>query len=58
VWGVAMRQIGNAVPVLLAETIGNELMKTLRSCVGGASLLEDRPITRNEINKLVGSYSS
>ena len=29
VWGEAMRQIGNAVPVLLAETIGHELIKTL-----------------------------
>jgi DNA (cytosine-5)-methyltransferase 1 len=29
VWGEAMRQIGNAVPVLLAETIGHELVKTL-----------------------------
>jgi DNA (cytosine-5)-methyltransferase 1 len=28
-WGESMRQIGNAVPVLLAETIGHELMKTL-----------------------------
>jgi DNA (cytosine-5)-methyltransferase 1 len=31
VWGEAMRQIGNAVPVLLAETMGHELMKTLNS---------------------------
>ncbi len=29
VWGEAMRQIGNAVPVLLAEMIGHELVKTL-----------------------------
>jgi DNA (cytosine-5)-methyltransferase 1 len=29
VWGEAMRQIGNAVPVLLAETIGHELVKVL-----------------------------
>jgi DNA (cytosine-5)-methyltransferase 1 len=28
-WGESMRQVGNAVPVLLAETIGHELMKTL-----------------------------
>ncbi|MBL8150489.1 MAG: DNA (cytosine-5-)-methyltransferase, partial [Blastocatellia bacterium] len=28
-WGEAMRQIGNAVPVKLAETIGNQLMTTL-----------------------------
>lgn len=30
-WGEAMRQIGNAVPVLLAETIGHGLMKTLKA---------------------------
>jgi DNA (cytosine-5)-methyltransferase 1 len=30
-WGEAMRQIGNAVPVLLAETIGHELVKTLNT---------------------------
>ncbi|WMP15971.1 DNA cytosine methyltransferase [Thiothrix lacustris] len=29
-WGEAMRQIGNAVPVLLAQTFGQELHKTLR----------------------------
>jgi DNA (cytosine-5)-methyltransferase 1 len=29
VWGEAMRQVGNAVPVLLAEIIGRELMKIL-----------------------------
>jgi DNA (cytosine-5)-methyltransferase 1 len=28
-WGEAMRQIGNAVPVLLAEIIGRELAKKL-----------------------------
>jgi DNA (cytosine-5)-methyltransferase 1 len=31
VWGEAMRQIGNAVPVLLAETMGHELMRMLNS---------------------------
>ncbi len=30
-WGEAMRQIGNAVPVLLAETIGHEFIKTLNT---------------------------
>jgi DNA (cytosine-5)-methyltransferase 1 len=30
-WGEAMRQIGNAVPVLLGETIGRELAGGLRS---------------------------
>ena len=29
-WGEAMRQIGNAVPVLLGETIGRELAGRLR----------------------------
>ena len=29
-WGEAMRQIGNAVPVRLAKTIGSALMKTIR----------------------------
>jgi DNA (cytosine-5)-methyltransferase 1 len=29
VWGEAMRQIGNAVPVLLAETMGRKLIKTM-----------------------------
>ena len=29
-WGEAMRQIGNAVPVLLAEKIGNELANKIR----------------------------
>ncbi|MCY7366522.1 MAG: DNA cytosine methyltransferase [Chamaesiphon sp.] len=31
VWGEAMRQIGNAVPVLLAESMGHELIKTMHS---------------------------
>ena len=31
VWGEAMRQIGNAVPVLLAEAMGKELIKILNS---------------------------
>lgn len=30
-WGEAMRQIGNAVPVKLAEAIGNQLMATLQA---------------------------
>lgn len=32
VWGEAMRQIGNAVPVLLARKIGESLYKILNSC--------------------------
>jgi DNA (cytosine-5)-methyltransferase 1 len=31
-WGEAMRQLGNAVPVLLAEKIGGELVKMLSGC--------------------------
>ncbi len=31
-WGEAMRQIGNAVPVRLAEIIGKHLAHTLKSC--------------------------
>ena len=30
-WGEAMRQIGNAVPVLLAEKIGIELAKKIKT---------------------------
>jgi DNA (cytosine-5)-methyltransferase 1 len=30
-WGEAMRQVGNAVPVLLAETIGHKLITTLNT---------------------------
>jgi len=35
-WGEAMRQIGNAVPVLLAEKIGRELAKKLKDAQQGA----------------------
>jgi DNA (cytosine-5)-methyltransferase 1 len=28
-WGEAMRQLGNAVPISLAEVIGRELLQTL-----------------------------
>jgi DNA (cytosine-5)-methyltransferase 1 len=35
-WGEAMRQIGNAVPVLLAERIGRELAKKLKDAQQGA----------------------
>jgi DNA (cytosine-5)-methyltransferase 1 len=31
VWGEAMRQIGNAVPIRLAEIMGDELMKIINS---------------------------
>jgi DNA (cytosine-5)-methyltransferase 1 len=39
-WGESMRQIGNAVPVLLAQTLGYELMKTLNA--GKKHLAVDR----------------
>jgi DNA (cytosine-5)-methyltransferase 1 len=44
-WGESMRQIGNAVPVLLAETIGHELMKTLNT--------HNKRVTANKIECLV-----
>jgi DNA (cytosine-5)-methyltransferase 1 len=44
-WGESMRQIGNAVPVLLAETIGHELMKTLN--------LHKKRVAANSIKCLV-----
>jgi len=37
-WGEAMRQIGNAVPVLLGETIGRELFNQLSPCGNHVSL--------------------
>jgi DNA (cytosine-5)-methyltransferase 1 len=40
VWGEAMRQIGNAVPVLLSQTMGQELMKALN--VNNHSVAIDR----------------
>jgi hypothetical protein len=54
VWGEAMRQIGNAVPVLLSEIMGKELMKILtdrdrdmKSEI--ASKLEQRQLVCNDI---------
>jgi DNA (cytosine-5)-methyltransferase 1 len=45
-WGEAMRQVGNAVPVLLAETIGHELIKCVESkspaCLGNRRLSTSR----------------
>ena len=32
-WGEAMRQIGNAVPVRLAEVVGKRLREILADCV-------------------------
>jgi DNA (cytosine-5)-methyltransferase 1 len=37
-WGEAMRQIGNAVPVKLARTIGSELFSHLNASFNGASI--------------------
>ena len=31
VWGEAMRQIRNAVPIVLAESMGHQLIKTMNS---------------------------
>ena len=45
VWGEAMRQIGNAVPVLLAETIGHELVKVLNA--------QSQGVATDEIERLV-----
>ena len=42
-WGEAMRQIGNAVPVLLGETIGRELAGRLGV---RNDLFSKRPATR------------
>ena len=55
VWGEAMRQIGNAVPVLLAETMGHELVKILSS---HNSFAADKIVNRASLvaNRLV--YSS
>jgi DNA (cytosine-5)-methyltransferase 1 len=42
-WGEAMRQIGNAVPVLLAEIMGRELIKVLSSrndCVNTVGIID------------------
>ncbi len=44
-WGEAMRQIGNAVPVLLAEIIGYELVKTL--------IAHNQRVTADRIDPLV-----
>ena len=54
-WGEAMRQIGNAVPVLLAETMGHELVKILSS---HNSFAADKIVNRASLvaNRLV--YSS
>jgi hypothetical protein len=51
-----MRQVGNAVPVLLAETIACELMKTLRLHIDVASPLENRSVASSEVKKLAKNY--
>jgi DNA (cytosine-5)-methyltransferase 1 len=42
VWGEAMRQLGNAVPVSLAELIGRELLQTLNSSMRHVSVTDTR----------------
>jgi len=42
-WGEAMRQIGNAVPVKLAEVIGNQLSEILNEAT-----ISSRPFSRLE----------
>ena len=41
-WGEALRQIGNAVPVLLARKIGNELAKTLTNGIAFDQARQDK----------------
>ena len=48
VWGEAMRQIGNAVPIRLGKIMGDELIKILS--------LYDRYGMKNETKNLVGSF--
>lgn len=49
-WGEAMRQLGNAVPVLLAEVIGNKLSATLNySLTSIQSIGPDIPNNRQSI---------
>jgi C-5 cytosine-specific DNA methylase len=55
VWGEAMRQIGNAVPVLLAEKIGCELMKSLNFHVDGARIIQLKFTSSQEIGSSAGS---
>jgi DNA (cytosine-5)-methyltransferase 1 len=47
-WGEAMRQVGNAVPVLLAETIGHELIKCVES--KSAVCLSNRRLSTSRIS--------
>lgn len=49
-WGEAMRQIGNAVPVLLAETIGHELIKTLNSTTPDRANIKAELSSRSEFS--------
>jgi DNA (cytosine-5)-methyltransferase 1 len=40
-WGEALRQLGNAVPVLLAQQIGKKLFATLKSASSGTSKFKE-----------------
>jgi DNA (cytosine-5)-methyltransferase 1 len=55
VWGEAMRQIGNAVPILLGEKIGCELMKTLNLHADGAKIIQLKFTSSQEIGSSAGS---
>jgi DNA (cytosine-5)-methyltransferase 1 len=55
VWDEAMRQIGNAVPVLLAEKIGCELMKALTLNVYGSKIIQLKFTSSQEIGSSAGS---
>jgi DNA (cytosine-5)-methyltransferase 1 len=48
-WGEAMRQVGNAVPVLLAETIGHGLIRCVES--KSAACLSNRRLSTSRISE-------
>jgi DNA (cytosine-5)-methyltransferase 1 len=50
VWSEAMRQIGNAVPVALAEILGREIVKTLESGLLNVQLTPTLPTKRITAN--------
>ncbi|MCX5962859.1 MAG: DNA cytosine methyltransferase [Cyanobacteria bacterium] len=60
VWGEAMRQIGNAVPVLLAEKIGHKLIKTLDTHTLKIPVVKSPivPLFRQERSDLLNTLSA
>jgi DNA (cytosine-5)-methyltransferase 1 len=60
-WGEAMRQIGNAVPVLLAETIGHELGKVVKAYDSGSVRIElinkRSPPLLGKLNNKLGAFA-